>query len=92
MLKAENLQQKFTPAQSSLSLPAAAPSMASPALAQTVTTEQIPGAVLPQGQSTYTSDPTPGNPASHPFQAMRGIIYITERQGQEFWSSWKGQL
>lgn len=23
---------------------------------------------------------------------MHGIIYITECQGQEFWSSWKGQL
>lgn len=42
-------------------------------------------------RETYTSDPTPGNTASHPFRAMRGITYITECQGQEFWSGWKGQ-
>lgn len=49
MFKAETAAQVLpTAARSSLSLPAAAASMASAALAQTVTTEQIPGVVLPR--------------------------------------------
>lgn len=57
MFKVETAAQaRPTAARSSLSLPAAATRTASIALAQTVTTEQIPGVVLPESQSTYTSD------------------------------------